>query len=84
MAETRRTFEQDFRDGAVRIVEETDKSVAQVARELGINAGTLANWVNMSRKRRATTTSPNYVLTLSGMEHGARCRCGLGNGLHRR
>ena len=49
----RRTFDQDFRDGAVRIVKETGKSVAQVARELGINEGTLANWVNMDRKRRA-------------------------------
>jgi transposase len=52
MADTRRTFDQDFRDGAVRIVEESDKPIAQVAREVGINAGTLANWVNMARKRR--------------------------------
>jgi transposase-like protein len=29
----------------VRIVEETTKSIAQVARDLGINAGTLGNWV---------------------------------------
>lgn len=51
----RRKFDQDFRDGAVRIVAETGKSIAQVARELGINEGTLANWVNMDRKRRAGT-----------------------------
>jgi transposase-like protein len=29
----------------VRIVRETEKSVAQVARDLGINPGTLGNWV---------------------------------------
>ena len=35
MAETRRKFGQDFKDGAVRIVRETGKPIAQVARELG-------------------------------------------------
>jgi transposase len=53
MAQSRRKFDQDFRDGAVRIVNETGKSIAQVARELGINSGTLTNWVDMDRKRRS-------------------------------
>lgn len=52
MTETRRRFDQDFRDGAVRIVEETGRPIVRVARELGVNAGTLANWVNMARQRR--------------------------------
>ena len=52
MAETRRKFDQDFKEGAVRIVRETGKPVAQVARELGINEGTLGNWVNLDRRRR--------------------------------
>lgn len=39
MAETRRRFDQDFKDGAVRLVRETGKPIAQVARELGINDG---------------------------------------------
>jgi len=52
MAETRRRFEQDFKDGAVRLVRETGKPIAQVARELGIHDGTLANWVNLDRHRR--------------------------------
>jgi transposase len=52
MAETRRTFDQEFRTGAVRIVRETGRSIAQVARELGINEGTLANWVAADRKAR--------------------------------
>ena len=51
MAETRRKFDQDFRQGAVRIVRETGKPIAQVARELGINEGTLGNWC--ARERRA-------------------------------
>lgn len=40
----RRKFDQEFREGAIRI--------AQVARELGLNAGTLGNWVNLDRRTR--------------------------------
>ena len=45
MPETRRQFTAEFREGAVRIVRETGRPIAQVARELGINAGTRGNWV---------------------------------------
>ena len=52
MAETRRKFDQDFKEGAVRLVRETGKPIAQIARDLGINAGTLGNWVNADQRRR--------------------------------
>ena len=42
MREVRRKFDQEFREGAVRIVRETGKRIAEIARELGMNAGT---WV---------------------------------------
>src|SRR4029453_1950442 len=52
MSESRRKFDEDFRVGAVRIVRETGKPIAQVARELGINEGTLANWCAKDRRAR--------------------------------
>ena len=39
MAETRRKFDEDFKQGAVRLVRETGKPIAQVARELGDQRG---------------------------------------------
>jgi transposase len=52
LAESRRKFDAEFREGAVRIVRESGKPIAQVARELGINEGTLGNWVAKERRAR--------------------------------
>jgi transposase len=45
----RRKFDEDFRDGAVRIVLESGRPIAEVARELGVHPGTLGNWVKQAR-----------------------------------
>ncbi len=52
MPEKRNRYDAEFREGAVRIVEETGKPIAQVARDLGVNEGTLGNWVNKARAER--------------------------------
>ena len=44
MAEARRKFDENFKQAAVRLGRETGKPIAQVARELGVNGGTLGNW----------------------------------------
>lgn len=56
MAEKRRKFTAEFREGAVRIVTETGKPVPEVAKDLGINETTLASWV--SRAKRAEKATP--------------------------
>ena len=55
MSETRRQYDPEFKAGAVQIVRETRRPVAEIARELGISAGTLGNWVRKDRIERGET-----------------------------
>ena len=52
MPEKRKKYDREFREGAVRIVEETGKPIAQVARDLGVKEGMLGNWVQRAREAR--------------------------------
>jgi transposase len=57
MAGKGRKFDAEFRAGAVRIVTETGKPIAQVAKDLGINETTLASWVSRARRAGGAETA---------------------------
>ena len=61
MPERRRKFSPEFRDEAIKMVIDGNRPVAQVARELGINAGTLGNWVAQYRKAHPVEEEPLAV-----------------------
>ncbi len=50
-----RKFTQEYRDEAVKLVIETSRPIAEVARELGINEGTLGNWMTKYRADHPVT-----------------------------
>src|SRR4051795_59138 len=58
MARKYRKFSPEFRYEAVRLVIDGSRPIAQVARELGVNEGTLGNWVNQYRKDHAGDEPP--------------------------
>jgi transposase len=69
MPEKRRRYDPEFREGAVRVVRETGKTIRQVADDLGINHQTLANWVAKDKvkrgeKRDARRADPGRVREL--------------------
>ncbi len=49
---TRRKFSDEFKRDAVEIVRSSDKSIAEVARELGIYDSSLGNWVKQDQVDR--------------------------------
>jgi transposase-like protein len=58
MAERRKKFSASFKDEAVKMVIESSRPVADVAREIHINEGTLGNWVNRYRKEHVGEEPP--------------------------
>lgn len=49
----KKEYSPEFREEAVKLVIETSRPTAHVARELGVNEGTLGNWVNRYREEHA-------------------------------
>ncbi len=52
MERQRREFTPEYKDEAVKLVVNTGRPVATVARELGIKEQTLGRWVNLAKARQ--------------------------------
>lgn len=53
MSKRQKNYPPEFRAKAVRLVEESDKPITQVARDLSIAYQTLYEWVSRARKAKA-------------------------------
>jgi len=62
LARRKHNYTPEFREEAVKMVIETSRPIAQVARELSIVEGTLGNWVNVYKREHASDEPP---LTMS-------------------
>ena len=51
-------YPEQFRRDAVELVESSGRTIAEVARSLDINEGTLWNWVRAARQQRARDVDP--------------------------
>jgi transposase-like protein len=58
MPRRRRSFTPEFKDEAVRMVIESGRPIAEIAREIHVNEGTLGNWVNKYRAEHAEDEPP--------------------------
>ena len=61
MAGKYRRFSPEFREEAARMVVETSRAIADVARELGINETSLGNWVRAYREQHSENEPPLQV-----------------------
>jgi len=57
----KKSFSPAFKDEAVKMVIETSRPIARVAKELGINEGTLGDWVSAYRREHAGEEPPLTV-----------------------
>ncbi len=62
MPERRKKYSSEFKEEAVKMVIESSRPAAEVAREIGVNEGMLGNWVAKYRSEHVGDEPP---LTLS-------------------
>ncbi|MDV6264013.1 MULTISPECIES: transposase [Nocardiaceae] len=75
MSRKRRSFTTKYKVEAARRVIDSGRTIAEVARELGINEGLLGRWVADERRRiEAAATSGDQPLTAAERTELARLR----------
>src|SRR5664280_2092657 len=82
MGSTRRSFTEEYKDQAVVFVIEGNRSVADVARNIGVHEMTLGRWVKKTRDSQREQIPPDAELTGSERIHSGESliawvdRCG--------
>lgn len=61
MGSARRKYTQEYKAEAVELVVSSSRPIAEIAREPGINEGTLGNWVNVAKKNGTVKEKPLSV-----------------------
>jgi transposase len=74
MGSTRRRFTEEYKDQAVAFVVEGNRSIADVARNIGVHEMTLGKWVKKARDARAGQVPPDASLTESERAELVRLR----------
>jgi transposase len=70
--ERRPKFTPEFKDEAVKLVIETSRPIAEVAREIRVNEGTLGNWVggtSTTTPRPCSSRCPSSRAAASSLGH---------------
>ena len=58
MSKNRRSFTPEYKEEAAKMVIETSRPIAEVARAIGVNEQTLRNWVGAYRQAHAGEEPP--------------------------
>ncbi len=64
----RKVYTPEFRDEAVKMFLGSGKPIAGLARDVGINEGTLTNWVNKYRQEHPVEDAPLTVSERSRLQ----------------
>ena len=68
MGSTRRKYTPEYKAEAVELVVNSGRPIAEIARDLGINEGTLGNWVKMAKKRGDVKEKPLDINERAGLK----------------
>jgi transposase-like protein len=58
MGRARKKYTQEYKDEAVGLVISSGRPIAEIARNLGINEGTLGSWVARAKQSGKVTEKP--------------------------
>src|ERR1035437_10771293 len=77
MGSTRRSFTEEYKAKAVTFVIDDHRSIAEVARNIGVHEMTLGKWVKKTRDTKEAATPPDALLDESERLELVRVRAEL-------